>query len=195
MVSYSATNLDLSDINRNEAFYRVAPSDHFAAFVISKLFQQFNWSSVSVIIQNDDYGYGGLKALKEEFYSASIQIINQLEFDKKTDNFTAINNWAQILSISSCRIVLVWATRNVTYSILKHAQKKNMTSSDFVWILTNDVPIDHFNQSEKERLAGILTVIPVPGALVDVAINLSLLTDAKEICDEVNNHSCSVNHE
>ncbi|CAF0999055.1 unnamed protein product, partial [Didymodactylos carnosus] len=27
MVSYSATNLDLSDINRNEAFYRVAPSD------------------------------------------------------------------------------------------------------------------------------------------------------------------------
>ncbi|CAF1128180.1 unnamed protein product [Didymodactylos carnosus] len=195
MASYSATNPELSDITRNEAFYRVIPSDHFAALAISELFQQFNWSSVSVIIQNDDYGYGGLKVLKEEFYSASIQIINQLEFDKNTDNFTVTDNWAQILSKSSSRIVLVWATRNVTYSILKHALEKNMTSSDFVWILTSDVPMDYFNQSEKERLAGILTVMPVPGALVDVAINSSLLTDAKEICDKINNQSCLINHE
>ncbi|CAF1015808.1 unnamed protein product [Didymodactylos carnosus] len=195
MASYSATNPDRSDITVNEAFYRVVLSDRFAAFAISKLFQQFKWSSVSVIIQNDDYGYGGLKVLKDEFYSTSVHIINELDFEKKTDDFTAHDNWAEILSKSSSRIVLVWANENVTYSILKHALKENMTTSDFVWILTNEAPIDLFNQSEKKRLVGILAVIPVPGALVGVAVNSSLLADAEKICYEMNHQPCSVNNE
>ncbi|CAF5009837.1 unnamed protein product, partial [Rotaria sp. Silwood1] len=63
LISYAATNPDLSDRNAYSIFYRTVPSDKVAAMAIAQLFTIFNWTSCIIVYQNDEYGSGGLKAL------------------------------------------------------------------------------------------------------------------------------------
>ncbi|CAF1516821.1 unnamed protein product, partial [Rotaria sordida] len=67
VISYAATNPDLSDRNTYRVFYRTVPSDNVAAVAIAQLFTRFNWTSCIIVYQNDDYGIGGTKVLSEAF--------------------------------------------------------------------------------------------------------------------------------
>ncbi|CAF5078501.1 unnamed protein product, partial [Rotaria sp. Silwood1] len=63
VISYAATDPELSDRNAYPAFYRTVPSDNAAATAIVKLFIRFNWTSCILIYQNDAYGSNGAKIL------------------------------------------------------------------------------------------------------------------------------------
>ncbi|CAF0884969.1 unnamed protein product [Didymodactylos carnosus] len=187
IVGYAATNPDLSDLTSNEAFYRLPPSDRVAAFAIAKLFQNFNWSSCTLIIENDDYGYGGLKVLQEEFSRTSIKIKNRLIFDRTTQRFASKKHLSETLLGSPSRIILVWANQNTTYCILKYALDADVTSPYFVWLLTNNVPMNLFTDQEQRKLIGILTIEPVVASVVGASSNKELLDKAYLIWQENDN--------
>ncbi|CAF1332600.1 unnamed protein product [Rotaria sordida] len=65
VVSYSATNAEFSDTRRYPKFYQIVPSDFFLARTIVQLFKRFNWTTCTIIIQKNDYGYSGLNILSE----------------------------------------------------------------------------------------------------------------------------------
>ncbi|CAF5127596.1 unnamed protein product, partial [Rotaria sp. Silwood1] len=74
VISYSATDPELSDVTTYPNFYRTAPSDTIAASALVKLFNQFNWTSCVIIYQNDAFGSGAANAKNNAFNASNINV-------------------------------------------------------------------------------------------------------------------------
>ncbi|CAF4312993.1 unnamed protein product, partial [Rotaria sordida] len=118
LVSYTASNADLDDTFNYPTFFRTIPSDILTAEAIVKLFKYYSWMTCSMIIGNDDYGYGGLKLLSENYY-VNLSIQERLVFDPRVDKFQA--DLKQTLEKSRHRIILVWANHSSSTRIIQHA--------------------------------------------------------------------------
>ena len=136
LVSYGATNADLADVDMYETFYRTVPTDALLVKAIVQLFKFFSWTKCSLVFENDDYGYGGLKMLSETYYS-QLFIEQRVIYDSKLGVFYA--NLSETLQNSRSRIILVWANSKSTTSIIRHALDQNLLSGPFVWLMTSEV--------------------------------------------------------
>ncbi|CAF1093486.1 unnamed protein product [Rotaria sordida] len=179
VISYAATNPDLSDRNTYRVFYRTVPSDNVAAVAIAQLFTRFNWTSCIIVYQNDGYGIGGTKVLSEAFSKNSVTVVRMIEFDITT--FTIQSDLKTPLINSSTRIVILWADSIYTSLILQYALDYNVLGPKFIWILSSNAPLNSFNQSFYQNLIGILTIEPTVGAIVNAPINTTLLNAAYNI--------------
>lgn len=182
IISYAATDSELSDRRMFPAFYRTVPSDSTAALALAKLFRLYKWKSCIIVYQNDAFGSAGLKVISEAFSNEKILITEVIIFDIMTENFQ--EDWQNLLRKSSIRTVLVWARSYYTTSILFHALKNDVVGPQFTWILTSDIPLNQFESDVYSKLNGILIIEPVVGNLVNAAINKTLLEDAYKIWQE-----------
>ncbi len=179
VISYSATDLELSDRNTYSTFYRTVPSDNAAALAITKLFIRFNWTSCIIIYQNDIFGSDGSKAINEAFNNSDLIVTDMIVFDIATLRLRS--NLRRVLTSSSSRIVLVWATPDNTALILQNALVSDVIGPQFKWILSSNVPLNSFNQTWYNKLIGMLTIEPVVGNIVNAPINTTLLNEAYTI--------------
>lgn len=136
LISYGATSAELDDTHTYETFYRMVPSDVLLAKAIIQLFKYFSWTTCTMIIGKDDYGYGGLKILSETYHS-DLSIEDRLIFDPRLDTFHA--DLKQTLEKSRSRIVLVWANDSSCTTIIQHALNATLLSGAYVWIMTDKV--------------------------------------------------------
>ena len=139
LISHAATNNDLSDPEMYPTFFRIAPSDRLLARAIAQLFNLFSWTTCTLIIGNDDYGYGGWKVLSEEYHS-NITLRERIVFDPERDKFHV--NLSQTIGRSWTRIVLVWANQSSCVRIIQHALDTNLLGGQYIWILTGEVNRD-----------------------------------------------------
>lgn len=179
VVSYGETDPDLSDRNAYPTFYRTVPSDNAAALGIVKLFFRFNWTTCTVIYQNDAFGSGGAKAINEEFIRNNLTVINTIVFDIRTRSFR--DPLKTSLTSSSTRIVLLWAESKHTSLILQKALDADVLGPRFTWILSSSVPLTTFNQTISSKLIGMLTIEPSTAIAVNGPINTTLLNAVYEI--------------
>ncbi|CAF1417594.1 unnamed protein product [Rotaria sp. Silwood1] len=179
VISYAATDPDLSDRNAYPAFYRTVPSDNATATAIVKLFLRFNWTSCIIIYQNDAYGSGGEKALTKEFMNNGLTVVDTLVFDIATLRIR--NNMKNVLTSSSTRIVVVWAGSRYTSIILQNAFDSDVLGPHFTWILSSSVSLNSSNETFHQKTIGILTVEPISGNFVHASINTTLLNAAYNI--------------
>ncbi|CAF0859355.1 unnamed protein product [Rotaria sp. Silwood1] len=179
VISYAATDPDLSDRNAYPAFYRTVPSDNATATAIVKLFLRFNWTSCIIIYQNDAYGSGGEKALTKEFMNNGLTVVDTLVFDIATLRIR--NNMKNVLTSSSTRIVVVWAGSRYTSIILQNAFDSDVLGPHFTWILSSSVSLNSSNETFHQKTIGMLTVEPISGNFVHASINTTLLNAAYNI--------------
>uniref|UniRef100_A0A336LKC4 CSON009533 protein n=1 Tax=Culicoides sonorensis TaxID=179676 RepID=A0A336LKC4_CULSO len=64
-IGYSTTSRDLSDKARFSTFLRVVPSDYYQAQVIIDIVRRFNWTYVSAVNTDENYGQSGIQAFRE----------------------------------------------------------------------------------------------------------------------------------
>uniref|UniRef100_A0AAZ3PRB2 Metabotropic glutamate receptor 1 n=1 Tax=Oncorhynchus tshawytscha TaxID=74940 RepID=A0AAZ3PRB2_ONCTS len=64
-IAYSATSMDLSDKSLYKYFMRVVPSDAQQARAMVDIVKRYNWSYVSAIHTEGNYGESGMEAFKE----------------------------------------------------------------------------------------------------------------------------------
>ena len=179
VVSYAATDADLSDRHSHPAFYRTVPSDRSAALAIVKLFQRFNWTSCIIIHQNDAFGAGGAKTIDEVFTEHDLMIRQMVSFDIATR--TVRGNLKTYLTNSATRIVLVWAEPMYMSLILDRARRDDLLGPHFLWILSSHVPLQNLTEKYSRQFIGMLTVEPVSAQMLNAPINHSLLKSAYEI--------------
>ncbi|CAF4012903.1 unnamed protein product [Rotaria sordida] len=177
-VSYGATNDDLSDSRLYPTFYRTVPSDSFLVEAIVELFEQFSWKTCIIICEKSDYGYGGLKLISEH-HNRRLCIKDQLTFDTRSNRFNV--DLKQKLKMSRSRIVLVWANQSTSTVIIQHALKADLVGGSFVWVTTNQVILTEFNGTDRQKLIGLLTVMPIHGSDLTEGVNQTLLNDALAI--------------
>jgi ABC-type branched-subunit amino acid transport system substrate-binding protein len=172
---YSTTDPELSDRNAYETFYRMSASDIIMAQALLKLFQKYHWTSTNIIYQGDSYGQGGLEALIETFGS-HVDISRKIKYDIFTNG---IEDFRNQLVKSPSRIVLLWASVNITTNIIQLAlAERDILAPDFLWIMTATNSRMHLNDPQ---LAGMLLIRPVSPQAFDVPINRLLLKDAIDI--------------
>ncbi|CAF5124887.1 unnamed protein product, partial [Rotaria sp. Silwood1] len=158
VISYAATDPDLSDRNAYPAFYRTVPSDNAAATAIVKLFIRFNWTSCIIIYQNDAYGSNGAKILTELFIKNNLIVADTLVFDITTLRMQ--DNLKNFLISSSTRIVIVWAGSIYTPLIIQNALDSDVLGPHFTWILSSSLSLNSFHETYHQKLIGMLTVGP-----------------------------------
>ncbi|CAF0965076.1 unnamed protein product [Rotaria sordida] len=179
VISYAATDPDLSDRNAYPSFYRTVPSDNTAALAIVKLFIRFNWTSSIIIYQNDVFGSGGAKVISEVFIRNGIIVREMIVFDIVTRRIRG--DLKKSLTSSATRIVVLWVQSTYTSLVLQNALDSDVVGPQFIWILSSSVPLDSFNQTFYQKLIGMLTIEPVTGKIVDAPINSTLLNAAYNI--------------
>nr|XP_057913160.1 metabotropic glutamate receptor 1 isoform X1 [Doryrhamphus excisus]XP_057913161.1 metabotropic glutamate receptor 1 isoform X1 [Doryrhamphus excisus] len=64
-IAYSATSIDLSDKTLFKYFLRVVPSDTLQARAMLDIVQHYNWTYVSAVHTEGNYGESGMEAFKE----------------------------------------------------------------------------------------------------------------------------------
>ncbi|XP_072437748.1 metabotropic glutamate receptor 1-like [Chiloscyllium punctatum] len=64
-IAYSATSIDLSDKTLFQYFLRVVPSDTLQARAMLDIVQRYNWTYVSAVHTEGNYGESGMEAFKE----------------------------------------------------------------------------------------------------------------------------------
>ncbi|MGH0148481.1 UNVERIFIED_CONTAM: hypothetical protein FKN15_013516 [Acipenser sinensis] len=64
-IAYSATSIDLSDKTLFQYFLRVVPSDTLQARAILDIVKRYNWTYVSAVHTEGNYGESGMEAFKE----------------------------------------------------------------------------------------------------------------------------------
>ncbi|XP_011297984.1 metabotropic glutamate receptor 1 isoform X2 [Fopius arisanus] len=64
-IGYSPTSRDLSNKKRYSTFLRVVPSDYYQAQLLVDLVQYFNWTYVSIVNTDENYGQSGMQAFRE----------------------------------------------------------------------------------------------------------------------------------
>lgn len=136
LIAYSATNNELSNPQHYPTLFRIAPSDSFLAKAIVQLFKFFSWETCNLILGNDDFGYGGLKILTEE-YHANITLKERIIFDPQRNQFHI--DLAQTIKRSWSRIVLVWANQSSLIAIIQHALNEKLLGGKYIWILNGQV--------------------------------------------------------
>jgi ABC-type branched-subunit amino acid transport system substrate-binding protein len=175
VIGYSNSDPELSDRNIYQTYYRMMPSDIVTAQALFKLFQKYNWNSTNIIYQNDIYGRGGRQALADVF-------INKVNISRaiKYDLFTArTNDFRRQLQKSPSRIVIVWATANVTREIINLALKAgNILAPSFLWIFT---ALHSEIELNNKQLAGMLLIRSVAPQAFNILTNTTLLKNATDI--------------
>ena len=63
-VSYASTSAVLSDKSRFEYFARTVPSNNLQAETMADIVQHFNWTYVSTVASEGEYGEMGINAFK-----------------------------------------------------------------------------------------------------------------------------------
>ncbi|CAF1433013.1 unnamed protein product [Adineta ricciae] len=176
VISYSATDPDLSDRISYPAFYRTVASDNGAAITIAKLFTRYNWTSAIIVHQNDAFGSNGAIAISAALSANAVAIRETIVFDVITRSIRG--DLKTLLSSSSTRIVILWADLINTPLILHNAVDNDVLGPQYLWILSSSISFDTFNQSSYQKLIGILTVEPVIGSTISAPFNQTLLNAA-----------------
>ena len=176
IISYGATDPELSDRNAYPAFYRTVPSDNAIAVAIVKLFHRFNWTSCIIIHQNDAFGSGGAHIINEAFFNNDLIVEELIVFDIAT--LSIRGDLKTYLINSATRVVLLWTQSVYTTLVIQDALQSGVLGPEFKWILSSTVPLDSFDEKFRDNLIGLFSIEPVTGGVVNAPINTTLLNEA-----------------
>lgn len=73
-VSYASTSAALSDKSRYEYFARTVPPDDLQAKAIADIVRHYNWTYVSTVASEGDYGERGIDAFKVRWTNGAIEL-------------------------------------------------------------------------------------------------------------------------
>ena len=179
VVSYGATDPELSDRNNYPTFYRTVPADNIAALALLQFFMRFNWTSCVIIYQNDVFGYGGAKVISELFARYDLVVLETIVFDIATQSIRG--NLGDHLRKIATRIVVVWADSLHTSKILQTALDSDVVGPQFTWILNSLVSLNSFDGIYHQKLIGMFTIEPAVGTNVNAPMNQTLLNAAYQV--------------
>ncbi|ELK25068.1 Metabotropic glutamate receptor 2 [Myotis davidii] len=79
-ISYASTSAKLSDKSRYDYFARTVPPDFFQAKAMAEILRFFNWTYVSTVASEGDYGETGIEAFELEARARNICVATSEKF-------------------------------------------------------------------------------------------------------------------
>lgn len=154
-VSYGSTSTSLSDPS-HRSFLRTVPSDIHQADAIVDLLAYFDWTYVSVFVEDDEYGRIGLDETRKNSKKRKICLAGEIVFSEKMTarDFSRITTHLKRIGGKS-HVVIIWASVNNAIGIMLESQRNNITNITWIgteaWGTHNDL----MSYNIKENIIGL----------------------------------------
>ncbi|XP_078679227.1 metabotropic glutamate receptor 3-like isoform X1 [Branchiostoma floridae x Branchiostoma belcheri] len=133
-VSYASTSAKLSDKTRFDYFARTVPPDTFQAKAMVEIIQIFNWTYVSTVASEGDYGEMGIDMFKKEALARNICIAAEETIPNSANDDTFDLIVERLREKSNAKVVVLFIKGSDVPKLLSAA--KNLTDP-FVWIASD----------------------------------------------------------
>ncbi|KAL3319591.1 Metabotropic glutamate receptor 2 [Cichlidogyrus casuarinus] len=159
-ISYASTSPALSLKTTHKLFARTVPSDLTQAKAMAKLVKKFNWTYVSTVRSEGDYGDAGMLAFKDEAKKLNVCIASN-DVIKKTSTKEEIIGIARELTKESnkARTVVVFLRIEDAERLLSAVTNviEGRNSSNLVWVASDgwgqeNGPVEHNSVAARGAL-------------------------------------------
>nr|XP_053651495.1 uncharacterized protein LOC128701648 [Cherax quadricarinatus] len=127
-VGYSATSRDLSDKSRFSYFMRVVPSDYYQAQVMVDIVRHYNWTYVSAVHTDGNYGQSGMTAFRELAEGNNICIAKEDSVLSNAEDEAFDMVIEQLREDQRANVVVCFCEGMTVRNLLLAAQRNNVTS-------------------------------------------------------------------
>ncbi|XP_022243237.1 metabotropic glutamate receptor-like isoform X2 [Limulus polyphemus] len=135
-VSPASTGTSLSDKTRYDFFARTVPPDTFQAVALVDIVQSFNWSYVSLVSSEGQYGDSGMKAFQQEARSRNICIAVNDKVPHSATKAMFDEIYRNLLTKSNARGVVLFTRAEDSRGILEAIKRANSTGT-FAWVASD----------------------------------------------------------
>lgn len=133
-ISYASTSATLSDKKRYDYFVRTVPPDNFQAKAMVDIVLKFNWTYVSTVASEGEYGESGIESFVNEANARNIcmSVTHEISSNSNEGTYIAAIE-ALAASEDNANVVILFVRIEDAKGILKAAHKKNVYGR-FYWI-------------------------------------------------------------
>ncbi|KAG1121370.1 hypothetical protein G6F42_012496 [Rhizopus arrhizus] len=131
--SFTANAIGFSDKSQYKYFYRTIPTKATLADVMLDFIKSQGWRNIGVVYENDPLGQQFYQKVLNQASYRNINVISYQPFIS-ADTTELLN----FIESSAMRIILVGVTGTNQMDLMKMAAARNLTSSEYVWLLMDD---------------------------------------------------------
>lgn len=135
-ISYASTSSSLSDKTRYDYFVRTVPPDTLQAKALVDIVLEFNWTYVSIVHSEGEYGESGTDSFKQEAKAKSICIAADIEISLTATAVFYDQVIKELLEKPEATVVIVFVRIEDATGLLNAASRKNLTGK-FVWVASD----------------------------------------------------------
>ncbi|XP_062356524.1 metabotropic glutamate receptor 2 isoform X3 [Cinclus cinclus] len=133
-ISYASTSAKLSDKSRYDYFARTVPPDFYQAKAMAEILRFFNWTYVSTVASEGDYGETGIEAFEQEARMRNICIATSEKVGRSMNKKTYDGVVRALLQKPNARVVVLFTRSEDARELLAAAQRVNVS---FMWVASD----------------------------------------------------------
>lgn len=161
VISYASSDPELSAKRRFPTFFRTIYSNAQQAAALADLVEHLNWTYLAVVGSDDSLGRQGVYQFKRAIWQKEKTCISLEKYLQEVDNprsvVESLRTSTQANSNASINVTLLFMDWNSAYSILKEADKQNLTHMTWVGV---DQWTSNMNMTSEAQLEGGVGVMP-----------------------------------
>ena len=133
-ISYASTSAKLSDKSRYDYFARTVPPDFYQAKAITEILRYFNWTYVSTVASEGDYGETGIDAFQQEARTHQICIATSVKVSRSMNRYSYDNVIRSLQQKGNAKVVILFTRSEDARELLVAATRMN---ASFVWVASD----------------------------------------------------------
>uniref|UniRef100_A0A286Y3H8 Glutamate metabotropic receptor 2 n=1 Tax=Cavia porcellus TaxID=10141 RepID=A0A286Y3H8_CAVPO len=133
-ISYASTSAKLSDKSRYDYFARTVPPDFFQAKAMAEILRFFNWTYVSTVASEGDYGETGIEAFEIEARARNICVATSEKVGRAMSRTAFEGVVRALLQKPSARVAVLFTRSEDARELLAASQRLN---ASFTWVASD----------------------------------------------------------
>ncbi|XP_071783393.1 metabotropic glutamate receptor 3 isoform X5 [Centroberyx gerrardi] len=133
-ISYASTSAKLSDKTRYDYFARTVPPDFYQAKAMAEILRVFNWTYVSTVASEGDYGETGIEAFEQEARMRNICIATSEKVGRSNAKKSYEAVIRQLLQKPNARVAVLFLRSDDARELLSAAARLN---TSFIWVASD----------------------------------------------------------
>ncbi|XP_061917884.1 metabotropic glutamate receptor 3-like, partial [Entelurus aequoreus] len=133
-ISYASTSAKLSDKTRYDYFARTVPPDFYQAKAMAEILRFFNWTYVSTVASEGDYGETGIEAFEQEARMRNICIATSEKVGRSNAKKSYEAVIRQLLQKPNARVAVLFLRSDDARELLAAAARLN---ASFIWVASD----------------------------------------------------------
>ncbi|XP_069792358.1 metabotropic glutamate receptor 2 [Narcine bancroftii] len=155
-ISYASTSAKLSDKTRYDYFARTVPPDFYQAKAMSDILRFFNWTYVSTVASEGDYGETGIEAFEQEARTRNICIATSEKVGRSMNRKAYDAVVKALMQKPNAKVVVLFTKSEDARELLAAARRLN---ASYLWVASDGWgALENVVRGNEEAAHGAITI-------------------------------------